>query len=74
MDRKQYCYELADMNERLWEIDNQLSNIKIEIALAKDPDKKQWYIDAQERLLNEKEELEDKVRNFMSEYSYLLDE
>ncbi len=74
MDRREYCHELADMNERLYEIDKQLDKIKINSCFEKDPERQDWFTNAQDKLLNEKDELETKVDEFMSQYSYLIDD
>ena len=75
MDRKTYCYKLADINERLYEIDNSLKELSFSIFLWRDnPEKQEWYLQSQARLIEEKNELEEEKETLMQQYSYLLDE
>lgn len=74
MDRKEYCYRLADMNERLFDIKNELKEIKIKIIMEDNPERKEWFINAQDRLLREKEELETIKQEFMDKHSSLIED
>lgn len=74
MDRKEYCYKLADMNERLFDIENELKEIKIKIIMEDNSERKEWFINAQDKLLKEKEELETIKQEFVTEYSSLIED
>ena len=67
MTRTELCHELADVNERLYDIGNQLEKIAFNIMVEKDSSRKDWFINAQENLLQEKQALTVKHDALMSE-------
>lgn len=74
MNRREYCYKLAAVNEALYDTEKELKEVKTKIVIEDDPDRKNWFIEAQEKLLREREDLEEKRKNLETEgYSDLED-
>ena len=66
MTRKEYCHRLADLYAALHDFENELKEIKRKTIMENNPERKMWSIDAQKRLLREKDELEEKLKQFIS--------
>lgn len=57
MNRRDFSHRLADMYEREYEIDKELKNIHLKLLMEDDRERKQWFINAQDRLNQEKKNL-----------------
>lgn len=57
MNRRDFSRRLADMYEREYEIDKELKNIHLKLIMEDDRERKQWFINDQDRLNQEKKEL-----------------
>lgn len=72
MDKREACHRLADFNEALYDAENDLENVNFKIMVEDDPDRKQWFEDARERLLQRIAEIESEKQAFLSEYSDII--
>mgnify|MGYP000950978479 CR=1 FL=1 len=61
MNRRDFNRRLADMHEREYEIDKELKNIHLKLIMEDDRERKQWFINVQDRLNQEKKELGNKI-------------
>lgn len=61
MNRRDFNRRLADMHEREYEIDKELKNIYLKLIMEDDRERKQWFINVQDRLNQEKKELGNKI-------------
>ena len=61
MDRRDFIHRLADMYEREYEIDKELKNIHLKLIMEEDRERKQWFINGQDRLNQEKKELGNEI-------------
>lgn len=61
MNRRDFSHMLAYMYERDYEIDKELKNVHLKLIMEDDLDRKQWFINAQNRLHQEKKELENEI-------------
>lgn len=61
MNRRDFSRRLADMYEREYEIDKELKNIHLKLIMEDDRERKQWFVNAQDRLNQEKKELGNKI-------------
>lgn len=61
MNRRDFSRRLADMYEREYEIAKELKNIHLKLIMQDDRERKQWFINAQDRLNQEKKELGNKI-------------
>ena len=66
MTRKEFSHKLADFYEALHDSENELKDVRLKIIMEDNPERKAWFIAAQERLLRE-EDLEDKLKRFISQ-------
>lgn len=74
MNRRDFSHRLADMYEREYEIDKELKNIHLKLIMEDDRERKQWFINAQDRLNQEKEELGNKILEFIAQNEPLLED
>lgn len=56
MNKREYCHRLADTNEALYEIEKELKEVTFKLIGEEDPDRRVWFSNAQERLIQEWEE------------------
>lgn len=74
MNRRDFSHGLADMYEREYEIDKELKNIHLKLIMEDDRERKQWFINAQDRLNQEKKELGNKILEFIAQNKPLLED
>lgn len=74
MTKKEYCHKLANIDEALYDTKKELKRIKLKIIMESDPDRKKWFVDAQERLRREKEDLDAERKKFVSENRSKVDD
>lgn len=74
MNRRDFSHRLADMYEREYEIDKELKNIHLKLIMEDDLERKQWFINAQDRLHQEKKELGNKILEFIAQNEPLLED
>ena len=67
MNRREYCHRLAAVNEALYDNEQELKEVNLKIIMEDDPDRKDWFTNAQERLLQERSDLEEKREALESE-------
>ena len=60
MNKRDYCHRLADINEALYDNEKELKNVKFKLVAEDDPGKRAWFAIAQERLIQERDELKEK--------------
>lgn len=68
MNRETYCDLLATYNEHEYDAKKDLEDIKFKIMMEDDPDRKQWFIDAQARVEERIEEIAREIANLHAEY------
>lgn len=56
----------SEGSEALRDSENELKDVRLKIMMEDNPERKAWFIAAQERLLRE-EDLEDKLKRFISQ-------
>lgn len=66
---KKCCHSLADFYEALDDFENELKELRFKVMMEDNPPKKAWFLAAQERLLREKCELEEMLKQFKIKYS-----
>ena len=66
MTRKEYRHRLADFYEALDDFKNELEEVRFKIMMENKPERKAWFIAAQERLLHEKDATEERLKQFIS--------
>lgn len=71
MDRREACHQLADINERIYEIENSLSKIEIKLYTCKESEK-DWYLEKRDELLEELERKKQEAKDFISEYGDII--
>jgi len=54
MEKKTFWHHIADINERDWEIEKEVKKVKFNIMVEDDEERKNWFINALNRLENEK--------------------
>ena len=67
MTRKEFCHRVADFNEALFDLENELDEVRFKIKWEDDPERKAWFVAAQERLLRAKDETEEELMQFTAE-------
>lgn len=67
MDIRDYRHRLADMYERGYEIEQELKKVHLKTIMEDEPTRKQWFMDAQDRLNMEKQELDQRIQRFIDE-------
>lgn len=67
MNRKDFSHRIADMNERVFDIENELESIKLKIIMEDNPERKEWFNNAQDRLRQKKDEMDREIQEFTSE-------
>lgn len=67
MTKFEACHELADMNERIYDIGNSLSKIGIALLCCNE-ENKQWYLERKSELESELNDLKVKHDDFFSKY------
>ncbi|MCI8344566.1 MAG: hypothetical protein HFJ42_01050 [Clostridia bacterium] len=73
MDKRDCYHALADMYEREYEIDKELNEIRLKLIIEDNEERKNWFLDAQSRLLQEKDDLTIKIQEFIAKNSSTLD-
>ena len=56
MNKREYCHRLADINEALYDIEKRLRDVKFKLMWENNPDRRDWFQKAEERLLRERAE------------------
>jgi len=74
MEKKTFWHHIADINERDWEIEKEVKKVKFNIMVEDDEERKNWFINALNRLENEKEELHKEKIKFQEEHLYNLED
>ena len=74
MNRRDFSHRLADMYEREYEIDKELKSVHLKLIMEDNPNRKQWFINAQDRLHQEKKELGDEILHFITENEPLIED
>ncbi len=60
MNKREFCHRLADINEVLYDKEKELKEVKFKLVMEDDPGKRAWFAIAQERLIQERDELKEK--------------
>lgn len=60
MTKYEYCHRLADVNEALYDNEKELKEVKFKLVMEDDPGRRAWFAIAQERLIQERDELNEK--------------
>ena len=71
MDKREACHHLADINERIYEIESSLSKIEINLYTCKESEK-DWYLEKRDELREELESKKQEHDDFFSEYGDVI--
>ena len=71
MTKRDACHKLADINERIYELENSLSDIESRLRWD-DESKKDWYLERKAELSAELEKVKQEHDAFISEYADII--
>ena len=71
MNKREACYKLAEINEKIYEIENMLSNIESRL-IWDDESKKPWYLERKEQLTSQLSKCLQEHDDFINEYKDIL--
>ncbi len=71
MTKKEACHKLADINERIYELENSLSDIESRL-LWDDESKREWYLERKAERSAELEKAKQEHDAFISEYADII--
>lgn len=71
MDKREACHKLADINEKIYDLENSLADIKSRL-IWDDESKRDWYLERKEKCISELDEANQEHDKFIREYSDIL--
>ena len=71
MTKRDACHKLADINERIYELENSLSDIESRLRWD-DESKKDWYMERKTERSAELEKVKQERDAFISEYADII--
>ena len=71
MDKREACHKLADINEKIYDLENSLADIKSRLVWD-DESKRDWYLERKEKCISELEEAKQEHDNFIREYGDII--
>ena len=71
MTKKEACHELADINEKIYELENSLSSIEIKL-LCDDERNREWYLERKAECSAKLEKVKQEHDDFISEYADII--
>lgn len=71
MTKKDACHKLADINERIYELENSLSDIESRLVWD-DESKRDWYLERKAERSSELEKAKQEHDAFISEYADII--
>ncbi len=71
MDKREACHRLADINEKISELEDMLANVESRL-LWDDESRREWYLERKAKLTVELEKYKQEHHRFISEYSDII--
>lgn len=71
MDKREACHRLADINEKISELEDSLANVESRLYWD-DESRKEWYLERKAELTADLEKYKQEHDAFISEYSDII--
>lgn len=74
MKRKEFTYRMADYNEAEYDIQKEIKEVKFKLFVEDDPNRKNWFQNALDKLKGELEQNNRERAEFSAQYSNNLED